>query len=60
MLTKINKFVHISLNWIKTYQADIILVIGVILACLLSFAAGYITAKQQEKMPIRFETTTNN
>jgi len=42
---------------IKKYQNDIILVIGVILVSLLSFAAGYIVAKQQEKTPIRFEKT---
>jgi len=48
MLTKLKEFV-------KTYQADIILVIGVILISLLSFAMGYIIAKQQEKEPIQFE-----
>lgn len=47
-LTKIKEFV-------KAYQADIILVIGVILISLLSFAIGYITAKEQGKEPIRFE-----
>ncbi len=48
MLTKIKEFV-------KTYQADIILVIGVILISLLSFAMGYIVARQQEKEPIKIE-----
>jgi len=48
MLTKIKQFV-------KTYQTDIILVIGVILISLLSFAMGYIVAKQQEKEPIKIE-----
>ena len=48
MLTKLKEFV-------KIYQDDIILLIGVILISLLSFAAGYITAKQQEKEPIKFE-----
>ncbi|MDP2967413.1 MAG: hypothetical protein Q8N87_03325 [bacterium] len=52
MLTKIKQFV-------KTYQTDIILVIGVILISLLSFAMGYIVAKQQEKEPIRFEMTND-
>ena len=42
-------------NWINEYQNDIILVIGVILISLLSFATGYITAKQQGKEPIRIE-----
>ena len=52
MLAKIKQFV-------KENLADIILVIGVILISLLSFAAGYIMAKQQEKEPIRFEETVN-
>jgi len=53
MLQKIKQFV-------KTHQDDIILLIGVILISLLSFAAGYIVAKQQEKEPIRIEKSTNN
>jgi len=52
MLAKIIQFV-------KTHQADIILVIGVILISLLSFALGYIVAKQQEKEPIKLETTND-
>lgn len=48
MLAKIRQFV-------KTHQADIILVIGVILISLLSFAVGYIVAKQQEKKPLKIE-----
>ncbi|MEA3344243.1 MAG: hypothetical protein U9Q16_00985 [Patescibacteria group bacterium] len=40
---------------IKKHQADIILVVGVILISLLSFAAGYITANYQNKEPIKFE-----
>jgi len=52
MLAKIIQFV-------KTHQADIILVIGVILISLLSFSVGYITAKQQEKEPIRIEYNPN-
>lgn len=46
-----------SKQWIIGHQADIILVIGVILISLLSFAMGYITAKTQEKEPLRFETS---
>ncbi len=42
-------------KWIIEHQGDIILVIGVILISLLSFAAGFITARQQEKEPIRIE-----
>ena len=48
MLSKIFQFV-------KKYQEEIILFIGVVLVSLLSFAAGYIMAKQQEKIPIKFE-----
>jgi hypothetical protein len=53
MLSKIIQFV-------KKYQADIILFIGVILISLLSFAAGYIVAKQQEKEPLRIEIKNPN
>jgi hypothetical protein len=47
-------------QWIVTYQADIILFIGVILISLLSFAMGYILAKQQEKEPIKIEQRDAN
>ena len=40
---------------VKQYEADIILAIGVILISLLSFAIGYMTAKEQFKEPIRIE-----
>jgi len=50
ILTKIKDFV-------KTYKADIILVVGVILVSLLSFALGYITAKEQSKEPLKIEQT---
>ena len=53
MLAKIKQFV-------KSYQSDIILVIGVILISLLSFAIGYITAKTQDKEPIRIEFRIQN
>lgn len=42
-------------NFVKKYQADIILVIGVILISLFSFAMGYIVAKQEKKTPLIFE-----
>lgn len=42
-------------NFVKAHLDDIILLIGVVLISLLSFAMGYIVAKQQEKEPIRFE-----
>ena len=48
MLTKIKQFV-------KIHQSDIILLIGVILISLLSFAIGYIVVKEQEKEPLRIE-----
>jgi len=47
MLSKIAQFVN-------RRQADIILVIGVILISLLSFAVGYIAAKEQGKGQIQF------
>ncbi|MCK4474098.1 hypothetical protein KAU40_02450, partial [Candidatus Parcubacteria bacterium] len=42
-------------QFVKKHQEDIILLIGVILISLFSFAMGYITAKQSEKEPIKFE-----
>lgn len=53
MLSKIVDFV-------KTHQVDIVLVIGVILISLLSFAMGYIVAKTQEKEPIKIESIMQN
>lgn len=53
------KFATQLFNWVKRYQADIILLIGVILISLLSFAAGYITAKEQAKTPVRIEAIDN-
>ena len=46
-------------DFIKNYQSDIILLIGVILISLLSFAMGYILAKQQNKEPIKIEYNPN-
>ena len=48
MVAKIAEFV-------KRYEIDIILAIGVVLVSLLSFAVGYLTAKEQLKQPIRVE-----
>jgi len=39
-------------QFFKKHQNDIVLFIGVILISLLSFAVGYITAKEQQKEPI--------
>jgi len=52
----LSKIIH----FVKDHKADIILVVGVILISLLSFALGYITAKQQEKGPIKIEYQADN
>ncbi len=65
MLSKISDFVNPTklfpalLSWMKRYQADLILVTGVVLVSLLAFAAGYITAKEGQKPPIIFQETQN-
>jgi len=43
------------IEFVKRYEIDIMLAIGVILISLLSFAVGYLTAKEQLKEPIRIE-----
>ncbi len=48
MLPKIRDFV-------KKNKFDIILFLGVVLVSLLSFSLGYITAKMEEKEPLKFE-----
>ncbi|UZE92922.1 MAG: hypothetical protein IB617_02070 [Candidatus Nealsonbacteria bacterium] len=48
MLLKLTQF-------LKKHQEDIVLLIGVILISLFSFAIGFIVAKQQEKTPLRIE-----
>lgn len=48
------------INFLKNHQGDIILLVGVILVSLLSFAMGYIAAKQENKEPIRFELNENS
>jgi hypothetical protein len=67
MLSKIKNFVKNREQWswtqwkikTKTFigerQADIILVIGVILISLFSFAMGYLVAKNQDKEPLKLE-----
>jgi hypothetical protein len=42
-------------EFIKKNQVDIILALIVFLLSLLSFAAGYLLAKNQQKQPLRFE-----
>jgi len=53
MITKLKEFV-------KRHQTDIILFTMVTLISLLSFAAGYITAKLSEKEPLKFEQVTKH
>ncbi|MDP1538430.1 MAG: hypothetical protein Q8M00_00145 [bacterium] len=53
ILTRIKEFV-------KEHQEDIILVIGVILISLLSFAMGFIAAKTYDKEPLKFQESSNN
>ncbi|MBL7156445.1 MAG: hypothetical protein ISS87_02550 [Candidatus Pacebacteria bacterium] len=48
MIIKIQEF-------IKENKNNIILFTGVVLVCFLCFAAGFLTAKYQEKEPLRFE-----
>ncbi|XOB40817.1 MAG: hypothetical protein ACKKMW_02005 [Candidatus Nealsonbacteria bacterium] len=43
------------IQFLKKHQDDIVLFIGVILISLLSFAVGYIIAKEQLKEPLRIE-----
>lgn len=58
-IVKPAKLLPALFDWVKKYQADIILVIGVILVSLLAFAAGYITAKESQKPPLIFQETQN-
>ncbi len=44
-----------AILFLKRYKADILLIIGVILISLFSFAAGYIISETREKEPIRIE-----
>jgi hypothetical protein len=47
-------------EFLKNHSEEIILVIGVILISLLSFAIGYIVAKGEEKHPIQIEYESSN
>ncbi len=46
-----DKFIDI----LKNHSAEIILFIGVFLISLLSFAIGYIAAKEEGKKPLKIE-----
>ncbi len=48
MLSKIKEFVKIN-------EGNIILITGVVLVSLISFAVGYLVAREQFKEPIRIE-----
>lgn len=48
------------INFFKKYQSEIILLIGVFLISLLSFALGYIIAKMEEKEPLKIEFKIEN
>jgi len=45
-------------QWITGHQDDIVLLVGVILISLLSFAIGFLVAKNQEKKPLKIEYKT--
>lgn len=45
---------------VKSHKGDIMLLNAVILVSLLSFAVGYIIARNQEKEPIRIEYEKEN
>lgn len=65
MLSKITRFVHpikyllCKFNEVRKNKGDMIIFIAVVLISLLSFAVGYITAKNQGKELIRFEMTND-
>ena len=42
-------------EFVKTNEANIVLGIGVVLVSLISFAAGYLVAQEQLKVPIHIE-----
>ena len=52
MLLKLTQF-------FKKHQKDLVLLIFVILISLLSFAIGFIVAKQKEREPLRIEYYKN-
>ncbi len=41
---------------VQTYRSDIILAVGMLLLSLLSFAIGYLTAREQLQEPITIES----
>lgn len=45
-------------NFVKNNQSDIILIIGVILISLLSFAMGYVIAKNYGQEPLQINESS--
>jgi len=60
MIARISEFVQPWAGWAKKREVEIILGVAVALISLLSFAIGYITAKEQLKEPIRIEESQTN
>ncbi len=44
------------IEFVKANQRELLLLLAVFLATLFSFSLGYITAKMEEKEPLRFES----
>lgn len=53
MLSNFNYIVNSIKLWLEKRWREIILFLLVLLISLLSFAAGFITAKLQEKQPLK-------
>jgi len=47
-------------QWIFDHRDDIILLIAVILISLLSFAVGFILARERKKEPVKIENGEKN
>jgi hypothetical protein len=47
-------------QWIVDHRDDIILLIVIILISLLSFAVGFILAREREKEPVKIENGEKN
>ena len=58
MLSKIKEFVKRRLSVLKTNEVSIVLGIGVVLISLISFAVGYLVAREQLKEAIQIETSS--
>jgi hypothetical protein len=48
------------IQFLKEHQDDLIILVSIILISLLSFAAGFIVAKRQEREPIKIEYNQNH